>query len=181
MDLPPIASLADVPENLEPSPLRPLTALVARIIEVVPDALHHVSSCSPRSARGWRIVCVGLSALATGLAVTLADRAHAGNVPNWRLELSVARWVAPSSYAAAVVMQQSGPKVPVGTPVTLVLDRRTSCSAAVSGGRSTRIACAALRARVATRPSLLVTVGGQFETGHLGAIGFRARSVLVQR
>ncbi len=105
--------------------------------------------------------------------------ARGGRVPNWQLELRVARWIAPSSFAATVVRQSAGLKVRIGLPVALVLDRRTACSRMVAGGAAAWIPCRTLRARVAAHPSLLVAVGGQFETGHLGRIGFRARSVLV--
>ena len=111
----------------------------------------------------------------------LAAPARAGEVPNWRLELRVAHWVAPSSFAATIVKQLTGLKTRIGRPVVFVLDRRTVCSqAAGSSAAATRIRCASLRAQVAARPSLLVIVSGQFETGHLGAIGFRARSVVVE-
>jgi hypothetical protein len=119
---------------------------------------------------------LGIGLLATVAAIALPTPAPAGNVPNWNLDLRVARWVAPSSYAATVVSQASGPKVRRGLPVTLVLDRRTRCSAAAPGVTPVRILCRALRARVAAGP-LLVVAAGQFETGHLGRIGFRARSV----
>ena len=121
-----------------------------------------------------------LSVLAAAAVMVVATPARAGNVPNWQLELRVARWVAPSSFAATVVRQSAGLKVRIGLPVTLILDRRTACSRTVAGGGTAWIPCRTLRARVAARPSLLVAVGGQFETGHLGRIAFRARKVLVK-
>ncbi len=123
---------------------------------------------------------VGLPVIATMAAMTIAPASPAGNVPNWQLNLRVGRWVAPSSFAATVVGQTSGSKVRRGLPVTLVLDRRTSCSRTVAAGGTAWIPCRTLRARVAAHPSLPVAASGQFETGHLGRIGFRARSILVK-
>jgi hypothetical protein len=120
-----------------------------------------------------------LSVLVAAAVMVVATPAGGGNVPNWQLDLRVARWVAPSSFAATVVRQRSGLKVRIRLPVTLVLDRRTACSRTVAGGAAW-IPCRTLRARVAAKPSLLVAVSGQFETGHLGRIGFRARTVLVK-
>jgi hypothetical protein len=122
-----------------------------------------------------------LSVLAAAVVMVIAAPARGGNVPNWQLDLRVTRWVAPSSFAATVVRQTSGLKVRKGLPVTLVLDRRTKCSRTVVGSMAAWIPCRTLRPRVAANPALLVAVSGQFETGHLGRIGFRARSVLVGR
>jgi hypothetical protein len=121
-----------------------------------------------------------LSVLACAAVMMIAAPARGGNVPNWQLDLRVKRWVAPSSFAATVVRQKSGHKVRIGLPVTLVLDRRTACSRTADFAMAAWIPCRTLRARVAANPSLLVAVSGQFETGHLGRIGFRARSVLVK-
>jgi hypothetical protein len=136
----------------------------------------HRAILSPPVPRGaWRASLFVLVAAAA--MVIAAAPASSGNVPNWKLNLRVARWVAPSSFAATVVGQTAGSKVRRGLPVTLVLDRRTACSVTKAGAGVRRILCKTLRARVATKPSLPVAVTGQFETGHLGRIGFRARSV----
>ena len=110
----------------------------------------------------------------------MAAPTGAGNVPNWQFDLRVAQWVAPSKFEARVVKQIAGPKVRKALPVTLVLDRRTRCSVSVAGAAATSIPCREIRPRVTAAPGLRVVVGGQFETGNLGRIGFRATTVLVK-
>ncbi len=125
---------------------------------------------------------VRLLILITLFGAVLSGTAAAGSggrVPNWSLQLRVSRWVAPSSFAARVTGQTAGLKVRRGLRVTLVLDRRTRCVARLDGGAATTVRCATVRPTLARRGALLVDAGGQFETGHLGAIGFRARTVTL--
>ena len=100
-------------------------------------------------------------------------------VPNWALQLRVSHWVAPSSFAATVTGQTAGLKVRRGLPVTLVLDRRTRCLSRSAAGVVAFIRCAGVRPTLAQRGTLIANASGQFETGHLGAIGFRARTVTL--
>ena len=142
--------------------------------------MHQLASFSVGSRRVWRLWCVGLAAVTAVAAMTLATPAGAGNVPDWQFDLRVVQWVKPSKFEARVVKQISGPKVRKALPVTLVLDRRTRCSVSVAGAAATPIPCREIRPRVTAAPGLLVRVGGQFETGNLGRIGFRASTVLVK-
>jgi hypothetical protein len=139
-----------------------------------------VASFSVGSRRVWRLWCVGLALATAVVATTQATPAQAGNVPNWEFDLRVARWVAPSKFEARVVKQTAGYKVRKALPVTLVLDRRTRCSVAVAGAAATPIPCREIRPRVTAAPGLRVIANGQFETGNLGRIGFRASTVLVK-
>lgn len=104
-----------------------------------------------------------------------AGSALGGRAPSWTLQLRVSRWVAPSSFAATVTGQAAGLHVRRGLRVTLRLDRRTRCEARDAGGALTAIRCADVRPRLSRTGALRATASGQFETGHLGAIGFRAR------
>ena len=101
--------------------------------------------------------------------------ARGGEAPSWTLQLQVSRWVAPSSFGATVTAQTAGLHVRRGLRVTLRLDRRTRCAERDAGGAVTTIRCAEVRARLAAGGSLRAIASGQFETGRLGAIGFRAR------
>ncbi len=114
------------------------------------------------------IVVIALPAAATG-----------GRVPNWALQLRASHWVAPSSFAATVTGQTVGLKVRRGLRVTLVLDRRTRCMSSDAAGALTVVRCASVRPALAQRGALTVNASGQFETGHLGAIGFRARTLTL--
>lgn len=123
-----------------------------------------------------RAAIVGsILALAT---VTLAP-AQAGEVPSWTLQLRVSRWVAPSSFAATVTGQTAGLHVRRGLRVTLRLDRRTQCAERDAAGSLTTIRCAEVRPRLSGQSALRAIASGQFETGYLGAIGFRARTVTL--
>ncbi len=113
------------------------------------------------------------------LAVVMAGPAAGGRAPSWTLRLRVDRWVAPSSFAATVTGQTAGLRVRRGLPVTLRLDRRTRCAARDAGGAFSVIRCAEVRPRIAERGPFAVRASGQFETGHRGAIGFRARTVVL--
>ena len=124
-------------------------------------------------ADGVRRLAVVVIVLALA-AVTLAP-ARAGEVPSWTLQLRVIRWVAPSSFAATVTGQTAGLHVRRGLRVTLRLDRRTQCAGRDAAGSFTTIRCAEVRPRLSERGALRTIASGQFETGHLGAIGFRAR------
>ena len=110
-----------------------------------------------------------------------ASAGTVGRVPNWALQLRVTRWVAPSSFAATVTAQTSGLEVRRGLRVTLVLDRRTRCTSRDATGTVAVIRCASVRPTLARRGALTANVNGQFETGHLGAIGFRARTLTLMR
>ena len=105
----------------------------------------------------------------------VATAGTGSRVPNWALELRVSRWVAPSSFAGTVTGQTTGLKVRRGLPVTLVLDRRTRCLSRDAAGVIASIRCADVRPALARRGALAANASGQFETGHRGAIGFRAR------
>jgi hypothetical protein len=63
--------------------------------------------------------------------------------------------------------------------VTLRLDRRTRCAERDAAGALTTIRCAEIRPRLSQEGALRVAASGQFETGHLGAIGFRARALTL--
>ena len=110
-------------------------------------------------------------------AVAAADTGS--RVPNWALQLRVSRWVAPSSFAATVTGQTAGLKVRRGLPVTLVLDRRTRCLSRSAAGVVALIRCASVRPTLTRSGTLAANASGQFETGHLGAMGFRARTVTL--
>ncbi len=121
-------------------------------------------------------------ALAVGVAVMLgsiAAPARAGTAPNWVLQLGINRWVAPSAFAATVTGQTAGLRVRRGLPVTLRLDRRTRCAERDAAGSLTPIRCADVRPRLSESGPLRAIASGQFETGHLGAIGFRARTLTL--
>jgi hypothetical protein len=118
-------------------------------------------------------------ALIVIVVAALPAAATAGRVPNWTLQLRVSRWVAPSSFAATVTEQTAGLKVRRGLRVTLVLDRRTHCMSRDVAGVVAVIRCASVRPELARRGALTVNSSGQFETGHLGAIGFRARTLTL--
>ncbi len=113
------------------------------------------------------------------VAVLAAAPARGGGAPNWTLQLRVSRWVAPSSFAATVTGQTAGLHVRRGLRVTLRLDRRTGCEERDPAGALTTIRCAEIRPRL-SGGALPATVSGQFETGHLGAIGFRARTLTLR-
>ena len=113
------------------------------------------------------------------LAVLAAGPAASGRAPSWTLQLRVDRWVAPSSFAATVTGQTAGLRIRRGLPVTLRLDRRTRCATHDAAGALSVIRCAEVRPRIAERGRLAVSASGQFETGHLGAIGFRARALVL--
>ena len=115
----------------------------------------------------------------TALSAAAATTAAGGGAPSWTLQLRVNRWVAPSSFAARVTGQTAGLNVRRGLPVTLVMDRRTRCAARDTAGALIVIRCASIRPRLAQHGTLSVGASGQFETGHLGAIGFRARTVTL--
>ena len=121
---------------------------------------------------------LALTVVVASLAVGAADTASA-SAPSWTLQLGVDRWVASSSFAATVTGQRAGLKVRRGLTVTLRLDRRTRCAERDAEGALSVIRCAELRPRVSPRGRLAVSASGQFETGHLGAIGFRARTVVL--
>jgi len=108
-----------------------------------------------------------------------SSSARAGEVPSWTLQLHVTRWVAPSSFAATVTRQTAGLRVRRGLRVTLRLDRRTQCAERDATGSVTPVRCATVRPRLAEQGPLDVIAVGQFETGHLGAIAFRARTVAL--
>ena len=114
-----------------------------------------------------------------GLASVALAPARAGEVPSWTLQLRVSRWVAPSSFAATVTGQTAGLHVRRGLRVTLRLDRRTQCAERDAAGDIATIRCAEVRPRLSDQGALRATVTGQFETGHLGAIGFRARTLTL--
>ena len=118
------------------------------------------------------IIVLALSGLA-------AAPASAGEAPSWTLQLRVVRWVAPSSFAATVTRADRGTQVRRGLRVTLRLDRRTRCAERDAAGALTPIRCAEVRPRLAEAGALAASVTGQFETGHLGAIGFRARTLTL--
>lgn len=122
---------------------------------------------------------LALTMIVAALAAGAANNASGGRVPTWTLQLRVDRWVAPSSFAATVTGQSAGPRVRRGLPVTLRLDRRTGCAARDAAGVLTVVRCAEIRPRVSRPGPLAVSASGQFETGHLGAIGFRARTVVL--
>jgi hypothetical protein len=83
------------------------------------------------------------------------------------LRLHLERWVAPSTYLATIVSEQRGPKVTIGHPVTLRVDRMTRCA-------PTR--CGLLRGDVGRD----IDVAGSFEANtHGGPIAFRARTLDV--
>lgn len=85
----------------------------------------------------------------------------------WQLRLHLGRWVAPSTYLASIVSETSGPRVKIGHPVTLRVDRRTHCEPD---------RCGLLRADVGRD----VDVTGWFEANtHGGPIAFRARTLVV--
>ena len=111
--------------------------------------------------------------------VAAAPAAGGGRAPSWTLQLRVERWVAPSSFAATVTGQTAGLRVRRALPVTLRLDRRTRCAAREATGALSVIRCAEVRPRIAEGGPLAVRASGQFETGHLGAIGFRGRTVIL--
>jgi hypothetical protein len=102
-----------------------------------------------------------------------------GRAPNRALQLRVSRWVAPSSFAATVTGQTAGLKVRRSLAVTLVLDRRTRYMSRDAAGVVSVVRCTGVRPTLAQRRVLNVNASGQFETGHLGAIGFRARSLTL--
>ncbi len=108
-----------------------------------------------------------------------ATPARGGEAPSWTLRLQVVRWVAPSSFAVSVTGQTAGLRVRRGLPVTLRLDRRTRCAARDVNGAVTTFRCGELRPRVEESGPVRAIATGQFETGHLGAIGFRARTVTL--
>ncbi len=108
-----------------------------------------------------------------------AAPARAGEAPSWTLQLRVVRWVAPSSFAAIVTRQTAGLRVRRGLRVTLRLDRRTQCAERDAAGALVRVRCAEVRPKLTEAGSLAARVTGQFETGHLGAIGFRARTLTL--
>ena len=108
-----------------------------------------------------------------------AGSARGGEAPSWTLQLRVGRWVAPSSFAATVTGQSAGLHVRRGLRVTLRLDRRTRCAERDAAGALTTIRCAEIRPRLSQEGALRVAASGQFETGHLGAIGFRARALTL--
>ena len=112
------------------------------------------------------------------VALALPAAAGADSAPSWTFDLVVMRWVAPSQFSARVTRQLAGAKVRARLPVTLRLDRRTACSTTTTGDASTRIRCASLRPLVASG-AVSVRASGQFETSNLGAIGFRARTVIA--
>ena len=121
---------------------------------------------------------LGLAAVVAALALG-AGSARGTEVPGWTLQLRVERWVAPSSFAATVTGQTAGLRVRRGLRVTLRLDRRTRCAERDAAGTVTTIRCAEVRPRLSQEGALRVAASGQFETGHLGAIGFRARAVTL--
>jgi hypothetical protein len=83
----------------------------------------------------------------------------------WQLRLHLERWVAPSTYLATIVSEERGPRVTIGHPVTLRVDRLSRC---------TPVRCGLLRGQVGSD----VDVAGSFETNtHGGPIAFRARTV----
>jgi hypothetical protein len=125
--------------------------------------------------RRLALIVVVLAVLPAAAATAGTD----GRVPNWALQLRIGSWVAPSSFAATVTGQTSGLKVRRGLRVILVLDRRTRCFSRSASGVETTIRCAFVRPTLAQRGALVANAGGQFETGHLGAIGFRARTVTL--
>jgi hypothetical protein len=114
------------------------------------------------------------------LVAASATAGTAGRVPNWTLQLRVSRWVAPSRFAATVTGQTAGLKVRRGLRVTLVLDRRTRCLSLDGSGVLAVVRCASVRPALARRGALIADVSGQFETGHLGAIGVRARTLTLK-
>lgn len=118
-------------------------------------------------------------ALIVIVVAALPAAVTAGRVPNWALQLRVSQWVAPSSFAASVTGQTAGLEVRRGLRVTLVLDRRTRCMSREAAGVVTVIRCASVRPALARRGALTANASGQFETGHLGAIGFRARTLTL--
>jgi hypothetical protein len=120
-----------------------------------------------------------IAMVVVALAGGAAGPAAGGRAPSWTLQLRVDRWVAPSSFAATVTGQTAGLRVRRGLPVTLRLDGRTRCTARDAAGALSVIRCAEVRLRIAERGPLAVSASGQFETGHLGAIGFRARTVVL--
>lgn len=120
------------------------------------------------------LLAVVVAALAVG-----AGAARSGEAPSWTLQLRVDRWVAPSSFAATVTGQVAGLHVRRGLRVTLRLDRRTRCARRDTGGAVTAIRCAAIRPLLSGGP-LQATATGQFETGHLGSIAFRARALTLR-
>ena len=128
-------------------------------------------------ARMRQVALVAVVVVAALPAATTAGT-HS-RVPNWALQLRVSRWVAPSSFAGTVTGQTAGPKVRHGLPVTLVLDRRTRCLSRNAAGAVASIRCAEVRPTLAARGTLAANASGQFETGHRGAIGFRARILTV--
>lgn len=117
--------------------------------------------------------------IAIALSGLAAAPAPAGEAPSWALQLRIGRWVAPSSFAATVTAQTAGLKVRRGLRVTLRLDRQTRCTERDAAGALTTIRCAGVRPRLAEDGPLAASVTGQFETGHLGAIGFRARTLTL--
>ncbi len=122
-----------------------------------------------------------LSLVASVLALSClaVAPARAGEAPSWTLQLRVVRWVAPSAFATTVTGQTAGLRVRRGLRVTLRLDRRTRCAERDAAGALVTVRCAEVRPRLTDAGSLAVRVTGQFETGHLGAIGFRARTLTL--
>jgi hypothetical protein len=123
--------------------------------------------------------CVALIVGVLAFACLASTPAHGGEAPSWTLQLRVSRWVAPSSFAATITGQTAGLRVRRGLRVTLRLDRRTRCVERDAAGSLTTIRCAEIRPRLSEQGVLRAIAGGQFETGHLGAIGFRARTLTL--
>jgi hypothetical protein len=137
------------------------------------------ASSSPAAPYPELVHRLSLVASVLTLCCLAAAPTRAGEVPNWDLQLRVDRWVAPSSFAATVTGQTAGLRVRRGLRVTLRLDRRTRCAERDAAGALVTIRCAEIRPRLTEEGSLAVRVTGQFETGHLGAIGFRSRTLTL--
>lgn len=54
-DLPPVATIEDIPEDFEPEPLGPREALIGRIVAAVPDADFSDPSWGIIKGAGWSI------------------------------------------------------------------------------------------------------------------------------
>jgi len=67
-----------------------------------------------------------------------------------------------------------------GLRVTPVLDRRTRCLSRDAAGIGTVVRYASVRPELAQRGALTATASGPFETGYLGAIGFRAGTLTLK-
>jgi len=98
---------------------------------------------------------------------------------SWTLGIVLHAKVASNHFDGTVVHRYSGLATRIGERVTLRISRSSRCRRR-AGGRSSVIRCGSLGSLVAASHDLDVIVTGEFETGHLGAIGFVARTLIVE-